>query len=44
VQNLSDPGRNAFTPQVAVDSGGDAVFTWPRSDGAHDRVQASAGP
>jgi hypothetical protein len=42
VQNLSDPGRSAFTPQVAVDSGGDAVFTWRRFDGANERAQARA--
>ena len=33
VQNLSDPGQNAFAPQVAVDADGDAVFTWSRFDG-----------
>jgi hypothetical protein len=33
VQPLSDPGQNAFGPQVAVDTDGDAVFTWARSDG-----------
>jgi hypothetical protein len=32
-QNLSDPGQNAFAPQVAVDADGDAVFAWSRFDG-----------
>ena len=42
VQNLSDPGQPASDPQVAVDADGDAVFSWTRSDGANDRVQARA--
>ena len=40
VQDLSDPGQNAFDPQVAVDADGDAVFTWVRSDGANNLVEA----
>jgi hypothetical protein len=31
-QLLSAPGRNAFSPQVAVDHDGDAVFVWSRRD------------
>jgi hypothetical protein len=42
VQALSDPGQNATEPQVAVDADGDAVFTWTRSDGTNNRVQARA--
>ena len=42
VQTLSDPGQNAGAPQVAVDPGGDAVFTWSRFDGANFRIQARA--
>lgn len=42
VQNLSNAGQNAFVPQVAVDNTGDAVFTWRRSDGTFDRIQARA--
>jgi hypothetical protein len=33
VQTLSDAGRNAQDPQVAVDSGDNAVFAWTRFDG-----------
>jgi hypothetical protein len=42
VQTLSAPGQNAYFPQLAVDADGDAVFTWQRSDGARDRIQARA--
>jgi hypothetical protein len=42
VQALSDPGQNAFDPQVAVDADGDAVFTWTRFDGTNTRVDARA--
>jgi hypothetical protein len=40
VQNLSRAGRDAFSPGVAVDPHGHAVFTWLRSDGTSDGVQA----
>jgi hypothetical protein len=40
VQSLSDPGQDAFEPQVAVDADGDAVVVWRRFDGANWRVQA----
>jgi hypothetical protein len=40
IQTLSDAGRAAFGPQVAVDSGGNAVVTWYRFDNANTRVQA----
>jgi hypothetical protein len=40
VRNLSAAGQDAEFPQVAVDSGGDAVFVWMRFDGANHRVQA----
>jgi microcompartment protein CcmK/EutM len=40
VQNLSNPGQNASSPQIAVDDTGDAVFTWVRSDGTHNLVEA----
>ena len=40
--NLSAAGQNASSHQVAVDADGDAVFTWLRSDGAHQRVQERA--
>jgi hypothetical protein len=42
VQDLSDPDRNGFPSQVAVDADGDAVFTWSHWDGANFRVQARA--
>lgn len=42
--NLSAAGQSASAPQVAVDAVGDAVVTWQRSDGANQRIQASAGP
>jgi hypothetical protein len=42
VQNLSGAGQNARYPQVAVDSDGDAVFTWRRFDGTNQRIQARA--
>jgi hypothetical protein len=40
VQNLSWFGQDAGSPQVGLDGDGDAVFTWTRFDGAHDRAQA----
>jgi hypothetical protein len=40
VQTLSDPGQDAYAPQVAVNPGGDAVVTWE----TFGVVQASAGP
>jgi hypothetical protein len=39
VQDLSAPGQSAFDPQVAVDSLGNAYFTWQRSDGSDLIVQ-----
>ena len=40
VQTLSDAGRDADLPQVAVDRDGDAVIAWLRSDGTNERTQA----
>jgi hypothetical protein len=42
VQTLSDPGRDAVEPQVAVDADGDAVVVWRRFFGTSWRVQARA--
>ena len=42
MQTLSPSGQAANGPQVAVDTDGDAVFTWYRFDGAHQRVQGRA--
>jgi hypothetical protein len=42
VQMVSPFGQHAHSPQVAVDQGGNAIFTWERSDGTNTRVQARA--
>jgi hypothetical protein len=43
VQDLSAAGQTALDPQVAVRrKNGAAVFTWVRSDGTNNRVQARA--
>jgi hypothetical protein len=39
---LSEAGQEANSPQLAVDTGGDGVFTWLRWDGANWRAQARA--
>jgi hypothetical protein len=44
VQTLSSAGQDAKIPQVAVDTTGDAVATWRRSDGTNTRVQGAVGP
>jgi hypothetical protein len=33
VQTLSDPGQNADSPQVGIDSAGTATMVWTRFDG-----------
>jgi hypothetical protein len=38
--NVSDAGRDAFEPQVAVDSSGNSLMVWTRSDGTNLRIQA----
>jgi hypothetical protein len=38
--NLSDPGQDAFEPQVAVDPSGNSLTVWTRSDGTNIRIQA----
>jgi hypothetical protein len=40
VQVLSPVGQNASQPQLGVDSSGNAVYTWARSDGTNTRIQA----
>jgi hypothetical protein len=40
VLTLSARGQDAFEPQVAVDSDGDALIAWQRSDGTNHRIQA----
>lgn len=39
-QSLSAPEQSAETPQVAVESDGDAFFVWRRSDGSTQVAQA----
>jgi len=39
---LIAPRASAGSPQAAIDPGGDAVFTWARSDGTNERIQARA--
>ena len=39
--DLSESGRNAFFPQVAVDTNGNATAVWYRSNGANNIVQSS---
>jgi hypothetical protein len=38
--NVSDPGQDAFEPQVAEDSSGNSLIVWTRSDGTNIRIQA----
>jgi hypothetical protein len=38
---LSESGRDAFGPQVGIDSSGDAIAVWYRSDGSNTIVQAT---
>jgi hypothetical protein len=42
--DLSQAGRDATEPQLAVDAAGDAVAVWARSNGAHTVIQAAARP
>ena len=39
---LDDGFGEAFAPQIAVDSDGDAVFVWTDFDGANPRIRASS--
>ena len=39
VQDLSPAGQSAFDPQVAMDPGGGAVFTWQRPQGDGTAVE-----
>ena len=42
--DVSETGQNAFEPQVAVDSQGDAVAVWQRYNGSHRVVQSASRP
>jgi hypothetical protein len=39
--NISDPGRDAFEPDVVVAPGGTVIAVWTRSDGVNFRIQAA---
>lgn len=41
---ISEGGRDAYSPQVAVDASGSVTAVWFRYDGAKDRIQASTRP
>jgi hypothetical protein len=38
--DLSDPGQDAFEPEMAVDASGNSLAMWTRSDGTNLRIQA----
>jgi hypothetical protein len=38
--DVSDAGRDAYEPRVAVDAGGNSLTVWTRFDGTNTRVQA----
>lgn len=38
--NVSDPGQDAFEPQVKEDASGNMLFVWTRSDGVNFRIQS----
>jgi hypothetical protein len=48
VTDLSAPGRDAVAPRLGVDTGGDAIVVWQRSEGTNTNDQAAgydaAGP
>jgi hypothetical protein len=43
-QTISDPGQDAFEPQLAFDQGGNTLAVWTRSGGTNRRVQAAFRP
>jgi hypothetical protein len=43
-QTLSDPGKSASSPAIAVDPSGNALAVWTRSDGTNGRIQAAFRP
>ena len=43
-QTISDSGQNASEPTVEVDSSGNALAAWSRSDGTNVRIQAAFRP
>ncbi len=40
-EDLSQPGANATTPQIAMNASGLAIAVWVRSDGTTTRIQAA---
>jgi hypothetical protein len=38
--DVSDPGRDAFEPQVSEDPSGNSLMVWTRHDGTNYRIQA----
>jgi lactonase family protein with 7-bladed beta-propeller len=42
VEDVSEAGRDAYEPQVAVDPSGNAVFAWRLFDGTNHRIQTRA--
>jgi len=40
--NISDAGQDGFEPQVAVDSSGNVIAVWTRSDGTNFRIQSAS--
>lgn len=39
-QDISDAGQNAAAPQIAIDSSGNAVVVWSRSNGTNTIIQS----
>ena len=44
LDNLSDPGRDAFVPQIAMDADGNATAVWQRYGGNNYIAQAKTKP
>ena len=40
-ETISEPGQDAFEPQVAVDRKGNATAVWTRFDGTNERIQSA---
>ena len=43
-ETLSETGQDAAYPQIAVDGSGNAIASWYRGDGSHNRVQVAVRP
>ena len=41
---ISDPGQSASNPDIAIDTPGNALVAWSRSDGTNIRIQAAFRP